>query len=151
MSIAAIESSILDAQRSYYRLVLLVGANGMEKTQYLKLLAQKAGYPYINLGMELSKKLLEYSSKQRQFESFKQVNYILEQDEQPILLIDHIEILFDPDLMLEPLGLLKRISRHRILVVAWPGNYRDSSLDYAEQGHREYKKYKDIEAIILEV
>ena len=37
------------------------------------------------------------------------------------MLLDHLEILFDPALEQDPLRLLQGVSRDRTVVAAWPG------------------------------
>ena len=62
---------------------------------------------------------------------------------------ESIEILFDPALQQDPLRCLQGISRNRTIVASWSGSARDRTLTYAEPGHREYRRYTDVPAIIV--
>jgi hypothetical protein len=70
---------------------------------------------------------------------------------EPTLALDNIELLFDPGLHQNPLGLLKELSRNKSLVVAWGGAYYEEHqiLTYAEPGHPEYQKYERPEVPVL--
>ncbi|HOB21374.1 MAG: BREX-3 system P-loop-containing protein BrxF [Firmicutes bacterium] len=151
MSLEAMKKSIAEAQQYYYHLVLLAGGTRGERTQYFKLLAQKEAYPYINLSLELSEKLLEYASKQRQYQAFTHTREILAGAEEPIVIVDKIELLFSPELNLKPVDLLMDISKYKTLVVSWPGAYKEGILSYGEPGHREYNKADASEIIILKL
>ncbi|MGC9469820.1 MAG: BREX-3 system P-loop-containing protein BrxF [Anaerolineae bacterium] len=136
-------SSLLDVQ-SYYRLIIVVGPIGAGKTPLLKALSREEDIPYLNLNLALSERLLELSSRERPL----RVRRLLEQliDEHPgnATVLDNIELLFAPALKVNPLILFQRLSRRRIIVVAWGGAYdaeRDV-LTYAEPGHPEYRRYE---------
>lgn len=58
-----------------------------------------------------------------------------------LLLLDNLELLFDPSLQLDPLDVLKRHAHARRVVAVWPGQLRDGRLSYAELGHPEYREY----------
>ena len=65
--------------------------------------------------------------------------------------LDNLEILFDTALEVEPLRLLQVSSRNRTIVASWSGDYRDSTLTYAEPGHPEFVQFKQFEAIVIPV
>ena len=53
-----------------------------------------------------------------------------------------IDLLFEPTLELDPLGLLRDVSRVTRLVVAWPGSYADDVLAYAVPDHSHYRTWR---------
>ena len=57
-----------------------------------------------------------------------------------VILLDHIEVLFSPELAQDPVRLLQSLSRNRILLISWPGKRDGTTLIYAEPGHPEYYK-----------
>ncbi|NLC16162.1 MAG: BREX-3 system P-loop-containing protein BrxF, partial [Firmicutes bacterium] len=65
MRIDELVSQIAAARLRYYRLVLVVGPPGSGKTGILKELSQSQGYLYVNLGLTLSRKLLELPDRTR--------------------------------------------------------------------------------------
>jgi hypothetical protein len=56
-------------------------------------------------------------------------------------LLDHIEILFDPQLQVDPLRWLEQRARDREIFVVWPGEYDGQKLSHAEPGHPEHQKF----------
>jgi hypothetical protein len=59
-------------------------------------------------------------------------------------LITNSGILFDVSLSLNPLGLFKKLSIKRKLIVLWYGKKNNNQLTYARQGHLEYDNGKYI-------
>ncbi|MDI6600638.1 MAG: BREX-3 system P-loop-containing protein BrxF [Thermoanaerobacteraceae bacterium] len=141
-----------DRDNSYYRLIIIVGAGGSGKTDILKSIADQCG-TYVNLGLALSEKLLEYPIEERAYKATDCLREILNSIEKEPLLIDNIELLFAPHLKLNPLSLLKHESRYRKIVAAWPGRFENDKLIYAEYGHPEYRTYgkNGIEVPILDL
>jgi hypothetical protein len=66
---------------------------------------------------------------------------LLEGVEEDGVLLDRIEILFDESLKVEPLTLLRGISRRRLVVVMWRGEFEAGNLVYGFPGHPEYRSY----------
>jgi hypothetical protein len=90
---------------------------------------------------------LTHSQRARQVERlFKDVIASAQGD---VVLLDNLEILFDPSLEVEPLRLLQVVSRTCTLVATWNGQYRHETLTYAEPGHPEYARFKPVEAILV--
>ncbi|CEP69292.1 P-loop containing nucleoside triphosphate hydrolase [Moorella glycerini] len=119
----------IEAARSrYYRLLLIVGPFHSGKTQILLQLAQDAGCPYINLSLVLSQKLLEYPHRIRTLRLPRIVEAIIDDTVGDTVLLDNIEILFDPALQQDPLRLLQHISRTRTIVAAWSGKFEGRTL-----------------------
>ncbi len=55
--------------------------------------------------------------------------------------MDNIEILFEESLKVEPLRLLRGVSRRRLIVVMWSGEVEAGNLAYGVPGHPEYWSY----------
>lgn len=137
------------AGSQYYRLVLVVGPAGVGKTRLLTSFAEQTGHSLLNVGLVLSRRLLELSRKQRS----RQAESIL-QDEVgrrggPVILLDNTEILFERSLEIKPVSLLQACARNRTVVAAWTGSYTAPTLTYGTPGHPEYEVVRSPEAIIL--
>ncbi len=148
-AIENLTDAINQAARQYYRLVVFVGPSGSGKTTILRSLAKEKDYPYINVNLELSQKMLELARAQRTRQAGKIFKDILTATPAEVRLLDNMEVLFDSGLQLDPLRLLQSCSRNQTTVVSWNGSYRDGTLTYAEPGHPEFVQFKQAEAIIV--
>lgn len=57
------------------------------------------------------------------------------------VLIDKLDILFEPSLQTDPLALLQSLSRSKTIIAIWSGSLNDNKLYYAEHGYPEYRSY----------
>ncbi len=138
--VAAILARIEGAPDLYHRLILVVGPGGSGKTAALRAVAQSTGAPVLNLSLELSRRLLDLTARQRALDTPRVLDDLIRRDRSPVLL-DDTELLFEPALRLDPLALLQRASRDRTIVAAWNGALDDRYLTCAEPGHPEYRRY----------
>ena len=149
-------SEILDlltaARELYHRLILVVTPPGGGKTTALSASQAKTSSPLLNVSLELSKRLLELTERQRKLQASRALGQLVSKaaavasEDGPdrgggTVLLDNIELLFDASLALDPLRLLEEISRNWTLVVAWPGRVEEGWLIYARPGHPEYRRY----------
>ena len=147
---AKIKQSLRSAEDLYHRLVLLVGKTGSGKTGILQEVAEEFGSSVINVNLALSGKLLELTTRQRPLRISDILDQIVDQAQSPVIL-DNLEILFDKDLKQDPLRLLQRISRHRAVVASWSGTMKFGRLQYAENGHDEYRSYDSSDMLIVDM
>ncbi len=150
-SAARLAEAIRQAAGQYYRLVLLAGVPGSGKTATLKAVAQQGGHPYLNVNLELSKRMLELTRTQRSRQVERLLKESIASAPGDVVLLDNLEILFDPALEAEPLRLLQLSSRNRTVVASWNGTFKDGTLSYAEPGHPEYLQVKQAEAVLVPV
>jgi hypothetical protein len=126
----------------------------------------QAGAPLINVNLELSRRMLDLTERQRALQLPRLLQDIcassVERQASEVLLLDNIEILFDVKLQQDPLRLLQGLSRNKTIVAAWPGSVTDSCtggygsteddarrttsdaghyLTYAIPDHPEYRRY----------
>lgn len=144
-----LERAIMQAASQYYRLVVLAGTSGSGKTAALQSVARKLGYPLLNVNLELSKRMLELTRNQRSRQVERLLKEIIASATGEVVMLDNLEILFDADLEVEPLRLLKVSSRNRTLVASWNGTFRDGTLTYAKPGHPEFVQIKQVDAVVL--
>ena len=133
-------SQIEYIEQAYYRLILVVAPSGSGKTAFLKKIQYQLNIPYLNINLELSRKLINLSHQEKKLQTRMILEDILDTFSDQIAILDNIEMLFASELALDPLQLLKTLSRNRTLVVAWSGYIKDNYLIYAEPNHPEYRK-----------
>jgi hypothetical protein len=133
---------------NYSRLVLLVGYSGSGRTTALRGLADSENVPLLNVGTEVSLRLLDMGERQRILQLPTLLEELLAPLPRKLTLLDNTEVLFNPVLKQDPLRLLQRLSRDRTIVAAWLGNVEHSHLTYAEPGHPEFRRYSSDELLI---
>jgi hypothetical protein len=138
---APIADQVQEAERLYHRLVLVVGPPGSGKTASLRAAAAAGGWPLLNVNLALCERLLELPRRQRPIRVARVLGDLIESQTAPVVALDNLEVVFDPELKLNPLSLLQGLSRNVTLVVSWPGSYDGETLFYAEPGHPEERKY----------
>ena len=144
-----IEDIVPTLRGQYHRLLLVVGPVGSGKTPLLKALCQKHDLPYLNVNLALSQRLLDLTEKERSLRVRRLLADVIDERPADSIILDNIELLFDPSLHQDPLACLQGLSRNRTLIVAWGGNCEDGVLTYAEPGHPEYRRYERPEALIV--
>ncbi|MBI4882202.1 MAG: BREX-3 system P-loop-containing protein BrxF [Planctomycetes bacterium] len=124
----------------YHRLVLIVAPSASGKTAALQEIARQTKARLVNVNLEVSQRLLDYTGRQRAL----QVSHVLQEAvgaEASLVLLDNTEILFDVTLEQDPLRLLRGLSRNRTVVAAWNGTVERDHVVYAQPGHPEYGRY----------
>jgi hypothetical protein len=120
----------------------LVVVTGEPASLMFEQTASKDGLIVVNLGLKLSERLVEVPRQDRAKAAASSFVDLLHEQNTHVLLLNHIEILFDKTLSIEPLKLLQSSAKNLTLVVAWPGEKTASSLTYAVPSHPEYRYYK---------
>ena len=132
---------LLHAEGLYHRLVLVVGREGTGKTSALRAVGESINTALTNVNLELSRRMLDLTERQRPLRVQRLLEMILAEHESDVVLLDNIEILFDVALRQDPLRLLQGLSRARKVAAAWNGSIEDRYIHYAEPGHPEYRRY----------
>jgi AAA+ superfamily predicted ATPase len=135
----------------YYRLVLLAGPQGTGKTSILQALAKENQYPLVNVNLQLCKGMLELTRNQRTRQVERLFKAVVGSGAGDVVLLDNLEVLFDPSLEVVPLRFLLSASRNQTLVASWNGTFKDGTLTYAAPGHPEFVQYKQVEALVIAV
>jgi ABC-type dipeptide/oligopeptide/nickel transport system ATPase component len=147
-----VAQAVAQAAVRYQKIALVVGLPGSGKSALLRAIAQQMNMPLVNLGLDLSAKLLPLTGRERRLKASDIVADILDSHQSQRLAVDNTEIVFDPSLMLNPLGLLQSVSRTRLLLWTWNGTMENGHVTYAYPGHPEYNRIptQDMTLIVLE-
>jgi len=136
------------AEELYHRLILIAAPSGSGKTAALQDVAARTGASLLNLNLEISRRMLDLTERQRALELPKVLEQVVGRDES-LVLLDNIEILFDVTLKQDPLRLLQGVSRNRTVVAAWNGTLESGYLSYATPEHPEHQRYPRRELVVV--
>ena len=106
-------------------------------------------WPRLSVGRELAAALLSEPPSHRPRLAQRWMEDRLSQMAPGPVLCTEIDLLFHPDLKLDPLMLLRHASRVTRIVATWPGSYVDDVLSYAVPEHAHYRVFRQPEALIL--
>ncbi len=132
---------IKQADELYHRLMLVVAPAGAGKTTALQDVQERVGAPLVNVNMDLSRRMLDLTERQRVLQLPRLLSDIINDAAGDVVLLDNIEILFDVSLKQDPLRLLQGLSRNKTVVAAWNGSIDGDHMIYAVPYHPEYRRY----------
>jgi hypothetical protein len=132
----------------YHRLMIVAAPTGSGKTRTLQEVQQRTSAPLINVNLELSRRMLDLTERQRALQLPRLIGEMLDEIEENTILLDNIEILFDVALKQDPLRLLQGLSRNKTITASWNGSIDNDSLTYAVPGHPEHRRYSSRDLLI---
>jgi hypothetical protein len=107
------------------------------------------GWPCLTIGRELSAALLsELVSDRSRAARLWVAGRFASLGPGPVLCTE-IDLLFDPALQLDVVGLLANVSRACRLVVAWPGEWDVETLTYGVPEHRHYRAWRRPQVVVF--
>lgn len=126
-----------------YRPCLLLVHPGIRRlTEAVDELSSKYGWHRLRVGQELAAALVSEPPRRRPRAAHRWMTSRLGQMAPGPVICTEIDLLFEPTLELDPLLLLRDVSRVTRLVVAWPGSCGDDVLAYAAPEHRHYRTWR---------
>jgi hypothetical protein len=135
----------------YNRLLLIAGPVASGKTTLLRKMSTMSGYPMLNIGVELSRQMLELTERQRIIELPKRLEDLVSSQGSEVVLLDNTEFLFLRDLKQDALALLKTTSRNHTIVVSWLGTCDREYLRYGSPDHAEFRTYTSAGLELIEL
>ena len=134
------------------KLILLVGPSRSGKTQLLRQLSAKLNIEPLNVGLELGRRLAATPNNKRGFSAGELLREIPDKERpEDLLLLDNLELLFEPSLQINPLDLVRRLAHSKRVVAVWPGELRGDRLVYADMSHPEHRDYSRDGVVVLEI
>lgn len=134
------------------QLILLVSVGRGGKTRLLRQLGARLNIEPLNVSLELGRRLAVTPNNKRGLSAGQLLREIADKHrtEEPLLL-DNMELLFEPSLQINPLDLVRRLAHSRRVVAVWPGELRNDRLVYADMSHSEYRDYSSDGVVMLEI
>jgi hypothetical protein len=151
VAIQMVVDYVQELKDSQERLVLIVGKPGSGKSKIMRELGLNRGWRYVDCRELVTDELLELVPKARPREAPYIMDRLLEAERADVILLDNVQILFTPMLSLDPLVLLRQLSRKHSIVAAWPGAYESDRLVYTEPGLAEPKHYAVSELKVVDI
>lgn len=147
-----ITECMVAVRECYHRLVVVVGPSRSGKTTALHQVRDAAHAPLVNVNLELSKRLLDLTERQRSLQIPKLLDQIIGETGHDEVLLDNNEILFDVHLRQDPLRIFQGLSRSRTIVASWNGRTNAENLLYATPDHPEFRQYslRDLMVVVVE-
>ena len=139
---------IVNISELYHRLMIVAAPTGSGKTRTLQEVQQRTSATLINVNLELSRRMLDLTERQRALQLPRLLGEIVNDIEGDLTLLDNIEIIFDVALKQDPLRLLQGLSRNKTIIASWNGSIDNDSLTYAVPGHPEYRRYSSRDLLI---
>lgn len=134
------------------KLILVVGLSRSGKTQLLRQLGAKLNIEPLNVGLELGRRLASTPNNERGFlagELFREIAKKKRVDDP--LLLDNLELMFEPGLNINPLDLIRRLAHSKRVVAVWPGELHVDRLTYSDRSHPEHRDYSSDGVVVLEI
>ena len=151
MMVQRIVEFVHGTAESNERLVLVVGQPGSGKSKVMRALSAMHGWEYVDARTLVTEELLELMPKARAAEAPQIMDSILTKLEAEVVLLDGIQALFAPVLQLDPLIVLKQLSRNHVLVAAWPGQLENGKLIFNQNGRLPYREYDTQELSLVQI
>ena len=150
--LAKLEQLITEISDLNSQLILLVGPRCSGKTQLLRQLSAKLNLEPLNVGLELGRRLAATPNNKRGFSAGELLREIADKERtEDRLLLDNLELLFEPGLQINPLDLVRRLAHSKRVVAVWPGELRGDRLVYADMSHPEHRDYSRDGVVVLEI
>ena len=147
-----LERLIVEVNDLNCKLILLVGPSQSGKTQLLRQLGSKLKIGVFNVGQELGRRLAATPNSKRGFLTSELLREIADKEQvENQLLLDNLELLFEPSLHINPLDIVKRLAHSKCVVAVWPGELRGNHLTYADISHPEHRDYNRDGVVVLEL
>jgi len=91
------------APELYHRLILVVAPEGAGKTAALHSVRDLTAAPLVNVNLELSRRMLELTERQRALRLPELLKDVIGNGENEMILLDNLEVIFDVGLKQDPL------------------------------------------------
>ena len=131
MANTSIKDLISEMGEWWHKLIFLCNFNRDDQLPFIE------GLKKININLAVSKNLLQVPKTKYPLYLEEIIRNIIT-EKTTVYLLQHINILFDPQLQIHPVRLLENISKSYKLLIEWPGQYVNNQLIYAEYGHPEF-------------
>jgi len=139
------------ARKSDVPMVVVTGSPGSGKSYVLRSVADLKKWKYVDCRTLIAEELIELLPNMRAEKAPAIMSEILDKYEAEAFLLDRVQTFFTPVLKLNPLELLRKLSKKHLLIVAWPGYFEDGSLYFVRPDEQEPLKFDARDIIVWSV
>ncbi len=124
------------------KLVIVTGKPGSGKSQVLRDLAGTQRWRYVDCRDLVSvHDLYGTLPTERNTKAVETMQAVLNNYNADVLMLDRIQTLFNPELGIDALQVIKKISESKPLIVAWPGYYENQQLNFKKEHSEQIISY----------
>lgn len=124
------------------RILFIVGGPGSGKSRVIRELAEQDSWKYIEAKDLIDEAFIEINREERPAHAKEVICNSLKAYNAKVVLIDSIDVLFVPILNIDPIALLRDISKEYPIVVGWKGTFDGEKLHLEHNNNPEYFSYK---------
>ncbi|MBL9119763.1 MAG: BREX-3 system P-loop-containing protein BrxF [Phycisphaerae bacterium] len=144
-------AAVLAAEERHTRLVLVVGTDEGAAKKLIAEFGLRLTTRVANLGLVVAERLINLPARHRPVTAADAAaDFIRDAEPRGPALVSNLQLLFLPELMLDPLKLLSDSARSRVVVASWPGERTGSCLRYAAPSHPEFREYHNPDCLVVE-
>lgn len=149
-NVTALRSALATSRQEHFRVIWVVGGSASDRSAIIRSVADAENGTVLDIGKLLSVALLELTSPFRAVSVDDAFSDILSSGGKEVLCLDHLEILFETSLMLQPIDLVRNASRRFHLLASWPGTFSQDFLIFGPDDHPAHVKIprQDLECLI---
>lgn len=120
------------------RLLFVVGGPGSGKSKLIRELAEQDKWKYVEAKDLIGEDFLEIDYEGRSECAITEISKALHAFQADVILVDGVEVLFAPILHINPVDILKELSKQYPIIVGWRGSYKNGLLSLEYNHNAEY-------------
>ena len=114
------------------KLIIVTGKPGSGKSKILRELADEQKWHYVDCKDLVTLADIQ-SVDDKNAAAVEIMKNIFDNYKTPVLLLDKMQTFFNPALELDVMDVVKKVSKDKVLIVAWPGYYEKGCLNFKNE------------------
>lgn len=123
------------------KLLIIIGGPGSGKSKLIRELTYQDGWKIAEAKELFDDEFLEVPRADRPERAITLISAAIHRLNARVVMIDNVEFLFAPILNLDPIAMLKKLSRECPIIVSWRGHVEDNTLYFEHNGDPKYAKF----------
>ena len=124
------------------KLLILIGGPGSGKSKLIRELTYQDGWKICEATELFDDEFLEVPRADRPEKATELISAAIHRLNARVVMIDNVSFLFAPILNLNPIHMLKELSRECPIIVSWRGTLDGDTLYFEHNGDPKYAKFK---------